>query len=647
MRFTSLWGTGVLSFDQFGLSLDKRVTFTVGPNGAGKSNMTRLVAICQRAVERADGGGADADRALASFLAAGHVGAQSPGIESRVAIRLTDDAEIALVTEFVRAMITGALTSGQQVLNQAELDAWAEAEISEDKLGPLTEGEIIASHPGTPDGRWQCVYEFTAPGFDKAEHRYQWVLLGLQPGTVVQAGGSARPQGSTIVTRMIGQVDAPEGPVIKIPESFRLLDLLPKADLATSRCTFELQGTPTASQRRFAAMTGVPLIGPNGGRMVSLATVLRVLLKRALVHTSDTRLLPAGESNWSSADLASGADEEVTLPELLLRLKNGDPDERARYRRIQELFTEFTNGRGCEVRLIQVRQPPDPNGQVPPPDHVPALWVTVSSIGDPGRTDAEVPVEFAGAGAWEALVLAAALGEPTASVVILDEPAVALHPSLQRQLGAHLLSATAQFLVITHSAELLPLADATDVRLVRLDRDGKHATRAWPVDEACRIKMARKLAAKGNERLPFAWRAILCEGQDDVEAIMTLTERMGIDLRRHNIAVVDCGSRDNLPDYIWFCAELGLSYLAVMDADATTPDAQKNAKAVRDAVTAHGGELFEFPVNLETTFRVAKTKPSLVPATIRALPFTGAKPDPAHSPDEVTALHDAIRRLLL
>ena len=37
--------------------------------------------------------------------------------------------------------------------------------------------------------------------------------------------------------------------------------------------------------------------------------------------------------------------------------------------------------------------------------------------------------------------------------------------------------------------------------------------------------------AKGNERLPFAWRAILCEGQDDMEARMTLTERMGIDLR--------------------------------------------------------------------------------------------------------------------
>lgn len=124
--------------------------------------------------------------------------------------------------------------------------------------------------------------------------------------------------------------------------------------------------------------------------------------------------------------------------------------------------------------------------------------------------------------------------------------------------------------MITYSSELLPLADATDVRLVRLDRDDKSATRAWPVDEKCRVKMARKLMAKGNERLPFTWRAILCEGQDDVEALITLTERMGIDLRRRNIAVTDCGSRENLPDYVWFCAELGLKYLAVMDADSAT-----------------------------------------------------------------------------
>lgn len=636
---------GVLSFDQFQLGLSERVTFVVGPNGAGKSNLTRLLTICQRAVESADGAAGDVDRLLASFLAARHVSPQSQGIEARVALRLTDAMEQELVTEFVRAMVTGAMTARRQVQNMAEIDAWAEAEITEAKLRPLMEGEIVTSHPGTPDGRWQCAYEFTAPGFDQSEHRYRWILLGLQSGTIFDADASVVAQGSDIATRITGSSSSPSGPAIPVPDSFQLLDLLPKPDLSTMSCTFDFSGIPSGSQRRFAGMTGLPLFSPGGGRMVSLATVLRVIFRRALVQTSDSRLLPSGGISWSSSDLSLGTGAEARLPELLLRLKNGNPSERVRYQVIRDLFTEFTQGRGCEVRLIQVQQPAE-DGQGSTAVQVPAIWVTINaSAGSPGL-DPEVPIEFAGAGAWEALVLASVLGEPSASIVVLDEPAVALHPSLQRQLGAHLVRAPAQFLLITHSSELLPLVDATDVRLVRLDRDDKNATKAWPVDEACRIKMGRKLVAKGNERLPFAWRAILCEGQDDVEAIMTLTQRMCIDLRRRNIAVTDCGSRDNIPDYVWFCAELGLRYLAVMDADSATPDSLPKAQAVRDAVNRHhGGELAEFPVSLETTFGVTKQRPSLVPAAIRRLPFIGDAPDPAQVPPEVVALSEAIQRL--
>jgi energy-coupling factor transporter ATP-binding protein EcfA2 len=645
VRITSLSGAGLLSFDQFALGLSEKVTFVVGPNGAGKSNLARLLIICLRAVDSSDGAAGDVDRLLAAFLAARHAGSQMTGVEARVAVRLTNPAERDLVTEFIRGLVTGALTGRRQAQNMAEIDAWAEAEITEDKLLPLMDGEIVTSHPGTQDGRWECAYEFTAPGHDQGEYRYRWILLGLQSGTIFDADALAATQGSDIATRITGSSSPPSTPDIPVPGGFKLLDLLPKPDLSTMSCTFDLSSRPSGSQRRFAQMAGLSLINPGGSRMVSLATVLRVIFRRALVQTSDTRLLPSGGVSWSSSELALNGGAEARLPELMLRLKNGDPSERARYRRIRSLFTEFTQGRSCEVRLLQVQQPNE-DGQGSSTIQVPALWVTVNVATGAGDLEPEIPIEFAGAGAWEALVLASVLGEPSASVVVLDEPAVALHPSLQRQVGAHLLSAPAQFLVITHSAELLPLAGATGVKLVRLDRDDKSATRAWPVDEACRAKMARKLAAKGNEWLPFAWRAILCEGQDDVEAVTTLSERMCVDLRRRNIAVTDCGSRDNLPDYVWFCAELGLKYVAVMDADASKPDALPKAQAVREAVTLRqGGELAEFPENLEVTFGVTKQKPSAIPAAIRSLPFTGDDPDPKQAPAEVVALAAAIRRL--
>lgn len=650
MRITSLSGMGVLSFDQFKLDLGERITFIAGPNGAGKSNLTRLLIIGQRAVESGDGGVGDVNRQLASFLGARHMGSQTQGIESRVAVRLTDAAERELITQFVRAMVTGAIIGRRQIENLDQIDAWADAEITEDELRPLMEGEIVTSHPGTPDGQWRCVYEFTAIGHDDLEHTYQWTLLGWPQGTILRAEGE-RPvtgrQGSDIATRITGSSEPPPGAYAQTPSHFQLLSLLPHPDISTHSCTFELSQSLSGSQRRFAEMTRLPLINPGGGRMVNLATVLRVILRRALVQTSDIRLLPAGGAGWSSSDLTVNNGAEARLPEFLLGLKNVDPGERARYRRVKDLFTTFTQGRGCEVRLMQVSQPATQDGPDNPPARVPAIWVTVTTITDPTAVAPEVPIEFAGAGAWEALVLASVLAEPSASVVVLDEPAVALHHSLQRQLGAYLLEAPAQFLTISHSAELLPLAGATDVRLVRFDRDGKNATRAWAVGDSCRVKMTPKLAAKGNERLPFAWRAILCEGQDDVEALMMLGERMNIDLRRRNIAVTDCGGRENLPDYIWFCTELGLEYLAVMDADSKTPGASRKAQAVRDAVNHRGGgELAEFPIDLETTFGVAKQKPSLVPEKIRGLAFVNGMPDLALAPPEVVALANSIRCLL-
>src|ERR1700729_1517465 len=112
MRVTSLSAVGVLSFDHFTLGLSRRVTFAVGPNGAGKSNAARLLTICQRTLDLADGATGDVPRQLASFLAARHIGSPPlQGIEVRLAVRLTDDAERSLLTEFIRAMAATTLAA--------------------------------------------------------------------------------------------------------------------------------------------------------------------------------------------------------------------------------------------------------------------------------------------------------------------------------------------------------------------------------------------------------------------------------------------------------------------------------------------------------------------------------------------------------
>ena len=57
------------------------------------------------------------------------------------------------------------------------------------------------------------------------------------------------------------------------------------------------------------------------------------------------------------------------------------------------------------------------------------------------------------------------------------------------------------------------------------------------------------------------FRSVLCEGRTDVDAVHVLANRIQLDLDLLNIPVVDCGSRDNLPDYIALSGALGIPFL--------------------------------------------------------------------------------------
>lgn len=363
---TSLSGVGVLSFDHFTLNLSKRVTFAVGPNGAGKSNVARLLTICQRVLDRADGETGDINRQLASFLEARHIGSHFQGIEVRLAIKLTADPERSLLTEFLRAMVVTTLTANWSNSDRAMVDAWTDAEITEEKLKTLFEGEVVVSHPGTEDGQWECAYEFSATGHDQAVHKYRWVLLGPQTRTLIDANPAISLRSIPLETRLSDRFPREAvRPAALTPWGFQLLDLLPQPDQRTARLEVTLSPDAPESQRRFAQMAGLSLVYP-GGRVASLATVLRLIFRQALVHTSDMRLLPFGGTGWSSPESALAEGGETRLPEYLAKLKNGAPSERARYRQIQKLFTEFTQGRRYEAGLMPVPQTAEDGQQLPP-----------------------------------------------------------------------------------------------------------------------------------------------------------------------------------------------------------------------------------------------------------------------------------------
>lgn len=153
------------------------------------------------------------------------------------------------------------------------------------------------------------------------------------------------------------------------------------------------------------------------------------------------------------------------------------------------------------------------------------ITVVIDRPGNGGAHPADLPVQMHGAGTWEALVIAEALAEAADRLVILDEPAVTLHPTWQRALRSRLSEAPGQFLVITHSADLVPMEDADGLAsLVRIENEtGQSRAHCFdrsslPDDEVSRITREFALSADAVSLL-FARGVILVEGETKLGAL--------------------------------------------------------------------------------------------------------------------------------
>lgn len=367
----------------------------------------------------------------------------------------------------------------------------------------------------------------------------------------------------------------------------------------------------------------------------SLADVLHRLWQKAVFTVGEA---PRGVGRWGEPVVAVGSydlaqlasapatSEPALLPARLFRLENGSAEERARFEAIQSMFNRLTGGRSFAVRLTPLpsRPVPDPSdgGATVPPQGTGGVFlealVTEDRTGPPGERW-EVPIQFSGAGTWEALVLSEALSGPPGRVVLLDEPAANLHPSWQRVLREELTRDRAapggrgpQVVLITHAADLVPLEAGETTALVRISRSGltSEARQLLPDGLA---GVARKLAAKGNERLLFVGRAVLVEGEDDRDVLQILAEGLGLGIETPDCALLECGGRGNLPDYISLCGALGIAHFVLMDGDSTkarrAKGVQRHVDQVREAIESTHGTLFEFEEAIEQAFGLSEKNP--------------------------------------
>jgi Overcoming lysogenization defect protein-like, TOPRIM domain/AAA domain, putative AbiEii toxin, Type IV TA system len=172
-------------------------------------------------------------------------------------------------------------------------------------------------------------------------------------------------------------------------------------------------------------------------------------------------------------------------------------------------------------------------------------------------------------------VLAEAVASAPGRMIVLDEPALNLHPGWQQLLLARLRQSTGsgQFVLITHSPYLLPVDDEDDIyRLVRANRcDGvtRVSRASRPVTDPRAVVRDYSMSADARALL-FASGAVLVEGETELGALPVWFARspaarnLGTPQSLH-LASYSVGGEDHFKAPLTLLAALGIPWVIVCD----------------------------------------------------------------------------------
>lgn len=562
MKVTSLDVSNLLSFGEFHLDFDDRLTVLVGPNGAGKTNIVRVLDLVTKLVDWADersrSGAAPptpADAMLSSYVQAMHdSSAPDTPMEIRLGVQFTTPAERTRVVAFVRAALLATLSEESQAGDEdrkARLAAWVTEEVDEAALEPLFTGTLAFRHPGYDDALWEARYEFEVDG-----SAYDWVLYTPSYwASIVAHGAAAGPM--TPETRLsevlFGLSANPSPPPLPdLLPAFALRGLCPPADKRLTNLVVRL-GTGSVNDqhepfRAAANMLSFQVFGPGPQQAFGLSRALRLNLNESLVVLGEqfrglgvggTIPWRAGLYPWEFLAGPVPPRDPGFLPLRLFELKNGTTlPQREAFAAIQEQFERLAPGRAFDVTFAAAQMPvattaPIGAGQVAitggndageeaqPGSIITVIGWNKTNNGTPLR---ERPIQLFGAGTWEALVLAEALVSAPDRLTVLDEPGAPLHPTWQTALRQALRKVPGQVLLVTHSPHLVPMEEAGDLtRLLRISNGGggsrcRRLPRALCAGDVAKITQEFALSSDARALL-FSRGAVIVSGPTEQGAL--------------------------------------------------------------------------------------------------------------------------------
>lgn len=480
MRITKLSVKNCLSVGDEGIILDGigDLTVLVGPNDSGKSNILRSLDLVANVFS-------ESQAALGPFH---HLGDEGRELRIELTVGLSEN-EIEIVTDFLVQSTISSLNSPPV----PEI-AWSEARrgVIEVVLRcrplfrQLLDGEItftLVSYGG-PFATPVKLVRLTTPHGDFFAH--EWSRLSTSPVTLTGYTPASFPAGiiREIRNRHPGIFDIGGRARILTPNEAQLL--ADSLDLKWFRSLFlvannlpsamdftqvELQQRGSRGEdglKEILSLASFLYTNGYGQIRVSLEGLLGFILRSSIVRLSDARVRPDSRfsSDFSSIPTIFRTVDGSEIAGALYKLKNAsDPGTRERFRKIQE---RFKNVAGSEVDVVHetlqiakpttstlqtnIGNPSSPSPEATPEELLPSLRIRRDSL--------EVPLDLGSAGLYEELLVLFTASAMESGLVLLDEPALNLHPTSQRDLLSAVLGIGTelhnQTFIVTHSSYLVP-----------------------------------------------------------------------------------------------------------------------------------------------------------------------------------------------
>ena len=562
MLIKSVGVMNVFSFPSLHAELGSGTTIVTGPNGVGKSNLGRCLDLACSVVEFYARDNPGADRTVA-FQSAGYWGAET--FEVAVSLVLDQPWEHELVLAFVRAaFVYGATPNGTDGATPASLELFVRTFLDEKTVSVMNEGTLRVRFDRRRSMPWYVAWEFGS-----GDQVWDFVLIGKIADRVTRH----RDDNSTVLvgtsstfTQAFYRAASSTAPIKALTslagiDTSRSIDFTQALPASDERMSFEVPtpsnalGREADCRRELLAQLGA---SDDENRIISFTRVMWAFLRRGIIFT-DNRRLPA-RSDFTVSELEAPHDlrDGSTVAAQLFYLKNGSAHERQRYSEIVKLYAALT---GCRLGL---RCRPISDAEMS------SLRIEPTIVAERG----EIPVAFSGAGREEALVLATLLFPEQGRLLVLDEPAVNLEPTMQRRLISVLREA-GQVLVVTHNPDMVPVDNLDDlpniVRLAPVD-GGVVVRRAPQLTPAERIGWQKMLEPSHVRALLFAAQVILCEGPTETGALSQWwrdTAALGLpNPEATHTPIISVGGDASFGAYIRYLDAFGIPWAVVADGPA-------------------------------------------------------------------------------